>query len=87
MSTTPRITLNPDTLIRRYSDFFGLTDYWFSALASIIHFASSVYANYMASAYAPTAASNAVSHQADALAALVAKFKTQTHGHSLKRVA
>ena len=34
-----------------------------------------------------TAASNAVSHQADALAALVAKFKTQTHGHSLKRVA
>ncbi len=60
MSNVPHITLDPDTLIRRYSDFFGLTDYWFSALASIILFASSVYANYMASAYATTAASNAV---------------------------
>lgn len=56
----PRISLDPDTLLRRYSDFFGLTDYWFSALTSIILFAASVYTNFLASRYATTAASNPV---------------------------
>lgn len=49
-----------DALVHRYAEFFGLSDYWFSALASMILFASSIYANYMASAYAAVAASNSV---------------------------
>ncbi|MDB5237954.1 MAG: conserved rane protein of unknown function [Candidatus Kaiserbacteria bacterium] len=49
-----------DIVSRRYAEFFGLTDHWFSAAAAILVFAASIYANYMASAYATVAASNSV---------------------------